>query len=377
MRVLVPTGDFQYDVANGFARDLAAGIASQAGQEVAVLPLKSSADLRQALHEFKPDLVLAIQGIGINAPEAAEAPDTAWMVMGIDHPSHIFGRIEQIQAKKTLITAFEASHLPCWKILAPEIPCAFLAHPAPVAPPNARKAELGLSFLGTWNSPEEMAQKWQGKFPEAVIERLTEALSQGMNNHCAIASELLDFREPIWLESRRHYSLGMSEVDLLLRLILRSRLLHELDDAGIGIDIFGNGWKAADWRHHRIHQAVSYAEALNIGARSLGVLSITPSYPAGSHERPLSCLAQGSVCLSSPSSFYRDAGFTPGLDYLEYDPWVSGSLTQAVKSLPDFYASTARKDAVSACRFKVLQNHSAKARARQILGLAKDHFGLD
>ena len=377
MRLLVPTASFQYDVANGFARDLAAGIAAQAGHEVAMAHLASSADLQQALDSFRPDMVLSIQGVGCDCPVAAEYPDTAWMVMGIDHPSHIFGRIDKIQAARVLITAFETSHLPCWKILAPQIPCAFLAHPAPSAVSSARRAELGLCFLGTWNSAHETQQKWKSSFSPEVVKLLDSSFEKAMQSRCADASQALDSQDPIWQGSRGRWSVGVAQLDLMIRLTLRQRLLHELDDAGISVKLYGNGWSQSDWRHHRCHGAVNFSEALAIGARSLGVLSITPTYPAGSHERPLSCLAQGSVCLTSPSSFYREAGFVAGRDYLEYDPWEPGSLSSAASALPDFHASAQRRDAIPESRARIHREHSPSARARQILRLAKTHFDLD
>ncbi len=377
MRVLVPTGNFQYDVANWFAHDLAQAIGAERGHEAALLNLSNSASFKQSIESFKPDLILSIQGVGIDQSVVSAFPDVAWMVMGIDHPSHILGRIDKAAANKILITAIEESHLECWKILAPEKPAVFLAHPAPVAPPSARKPEFGLCFLGTWNSPEKMVQGWLGNFPEALIDHLSQALDTALKTRCAIASDVLDFNAPIWQGSRARFGIGLTQIDLLIRLILRSRLLKELDDAGIGIDIFGTGWDTSEWRHHRIHPAVTYTEALGIGARSLGVLSITPTYPAGSHERPLSCWAQGSVCVSTPSKFFHQSGFVPGLNYLEYDPWTSGSLSKAVMALPDFHASATRREALPESRARIHREHSPSARARQILRLAKTHFDLD
>ncbi|MEN9359701.1 MAG: hypothetical protein RL095_1236 [Verrucomicrobiota bacterium] len=376
MRILVPTASFQYDVANCFARDLAQGLAGLPGQEVATGHLSGPVDLERLLCDFRPDLVLSIQGVGIDHPVVAKHPGAAWMVMGIDHPSHIYGRMHKIQTKRALITAFEEAHMPCLKILAPEIPRAFLAHPAPASVVSARRPELGLCFLGTWKSPAEARAAWMGTFEAAALSRLEAGLSTAMSRRCADAAELLDSDDPVWQGSRGRWSVGVAQLDLMIRLVLRIRLLKELDEAGLAVNLYGAGWDAADWRHHRVHPALDYNQALLIGARALGVLSITPTLPAGSHERPLSCLGQGSVCLTTPSRFYQEAGFVAGRDYLDYDPWEPGALGAAVAKLADFHSSACRREALPESRARILREHSPLARARQILRLAEQHFGL-
>lgn len=378
MRILALLGTFQYDVANGFVRDLAAALAQLPGNYVEVVSPNNDLELWMAMKACQPDMVLSMQAICCDRSTALKFPATAWILIAIDHPSYSYHtRYSQIQAPRSLITSYEPSHLVYLKHALPHIPRALLPHPAPTDIPQAREPDFGLSFLGSWHDPNQHLQELKGRVSKATYKRIQVALEYAQHQRCSDVMQLMPFNESLWKNNIGEWSYAVSQVDYVIRLTLRKRLLQELDQTGIGIEIFGTGWNTADWKCHRIHAPVDYHTALTISAGSQGILSITPCHANGSHERVLSCLAQGSICITSPSSFYDDAGFVAGRDYLSYDPWEVGSLSAAVAKLPTLKNSEERQAALPHTQARIQRDHSALARAQRIMQLMQEHFGLN
>ncbi len=74
----------------------------------------------------------------------------------------------------------------------------------------------------------------------------------------------------------------------------REAVLRTLADAGLTVDIFGNGWEALPVPH-RFHGPVPFREALALYRRAKIVLHICPGFPGGSHERVYSAQMAGAA----------------------------------------------------------------------------------
>lgn len=80
----------------------------------------------------------------------------------------------------------------------------------------------------------------------------------------------------------------------------RKAILHALADAGLIVDIFGNGWEALS-APHRFHGPIPFKEALSLYRRAKIVLHIDPGFPGGSHERIYSAQMAGTAVITNPS----------------------------------------------------------------------------
>ena len=157
------------------------------------------------------------------------------------------------------------------------------------------------------------------------------------------------------------------EMDLYLRDTLRTKVLNCLDEENISVDIFGKGWQDFPCRNHKIHDPVSYEEAMELMAQSQCVLDINPNFPLGLHERLLSAMGNGALVISDhQETFERD--LIPDQTHLSYSYRDLANLPN--KLMRAFESQEERVAMAKGGQEVVLKRHLWKHRAKSLVELA-------
>ena len=97
--------------------------------------------------------------------------------------------------------------------------------------------------------------------------------------------------------------------------------MHALDDAGIKVDIYGEGWEDNDnpfSNNIRIHERVSPLECHNLIGNAKIDLSIMPWFKKGSSEKPFAGMLNGAVCVSDSSTYLKE-NYVDGTDIILFE----------------------------------------------------------
>lgn len=98
-------------------------------------------------------------------------------------------------------------------------------------------------------------------------------------------------------------------------------IMHALDDAGIKVDIYGDGWTDDEkpfTDNIRIHNRVSPLECHKLIGNAKIDLSIMPWFKRGSSEKPFAGMLNGAVCVSDSSTYLKN-NYIDGTDIMLFD----------------------------------------------------------
>ena len=123
------------------------------------------------------------------------------------------------------------------------------------------------------------------------------------------------------------------------------------------------GQERPEWQDH-----------LTLIAKTRVVLNFIPAYPGGSHERLLACLAQGTLCLSTPTSFLSDQGFEDGRDLVFFDSWEKDAVISGLERALQLSQQSERRQIADANAARIRERHSSHKRAQQIIEFARQSF---
>ena len=158
---------------------------------------------------------------------------------------------------------------------------------------------------------------------------------------------------------------------LYLRSWSRREIVHRIAQAGINIDIWGGAFGFVnppphswhDEKYITLHPPCSYGQMLEIMADSQITLSIGV-FPGGLLDRFYSGIANGSVGLTDPNTYYFKH-FVDGEDSMTFD-W--NKLDELPGKIVNLLSDEERmQNMVNLGREKVLKNHSYSAFCKEVL----------
>lgn len=172
---------------------------------------------------------------------------------------------------------------------------------------------IDLSFMGSYIPPEQIRQQFRD-YPEEM------GLLLGTTADILIREPERTLEDAV-LTCFAQYGVTLQEsempavlaefriVDRYIRSYFRDTVIRTLVDAGICVDVYGDGWEqfvteAGDCL--RIHPAVSYEESLAIISDSRISLNIMPWFKDGSHDRVFTAMLNGALCLTDGSAYLEE-----------------------------------------------------------------------
>lgn len=123
--------------------------------------------------------------------------------------------------------------------------------------------------------------------------------------------------------------------ELFLRGYYREKVIREIADAGIKLVLAGGGWERLAEQYPNSIQnigVISFEEVAKNMSNSKIVLNVMPWFKDGMHDRILSAMHNGAVCVTDKSS-YIESHFSDGEDILLYDLGDIGGAPNKIKTI--------------------------------------------
>ena len=111
------------------------------------------------------------------------------------------------------------------------------------------------------------------------------------------------------------------QIEDIVRREYKLLIMHALDDAGIKVDIYGDGWTDDEkpfTDNIRIHNRVSPLECHKLIGNAKIDLSIMPWFKRGSSEKPFAGMLNGAVCVSDSSTYLKN-NYIDGTDIMLFN----------------------------------------------------------
>lgn len=378
-RIVFFQGEGYYDVFKHWIAELRESL-SELQIETSLVDLTKLDTVRDELNQAFDQPALCYVGVNAQGCEfesepycAFEKVKTPFIGICVDHPVWHHDRL--LQADPYLFYTFiDPIHVEYAHKVYPEGGYSFLPHAASLATRNqdpGTDRQFKLVFLGTYRDPENRREKWNeqpGQFAQIVDECMEIVMQNGSLDYYKILQHLFSKRQispstPLFQQMHK----VLFEMDLYLRDTLRKKVLKYLDKENISVELFGKGWEDFPNQNHKIHDPVSYEEALELMAQSQCVLDINPNFPLGLHERLLSAMGNGALVITDHQEFF-EKDLIPDQTHLSYSYRDLANLPNKLMRIlesPDERVAMAKRG-----QEVVLKRHLWKHRAKSLVELA-------
>ncbi len=375
-RVLIIEGTFRYNLGNLFLHDLGEAL-ERLGKKVEWFRLdsgeNSSRDFCNLMLEEENEFVLSINGIrpSLNNSDGKHIFDDLkipFVTYLIDNPIH---HASNLSLESIFVLCYASEHLSF-------IQTYFEGRKASSWLPHGAcrsdlcfadiERDIDILFAGTYPDPSDSFRDislLQDEYREIVDKTVDLVLSKDcIAVDVAVISILKDRGIDISkdLDLYKKYIGCAYYAESVTRSIKRIEILKEIDRAGIAVDIYGEGWPQGLFKNHRLNGQVELAEILKLMSRSRIVLN-SIMIP-GSHERVVSAMINGAMCLSDYNNYFASE-FTDHKNIVFYKWTEKHKLPLIINNLlkqPELILQIARKGTDCAQKF-----HSWDVRAKKLL----------
>lgn len=234
-----------------------------------------------------------------------------------------------------------------------------------VVPYEQRK--INVLFSGSYQSSSEMmGQMKEMKAGETIYLLIQELQKNTFQTQEAALKKILEQRGEVMSNNEFTNCLNSHYLaERYVRACFREKLIQTLLDHHIDITVYGSGWedfKCSNKEHLMIKNSVSFPVSLEIIADSKIVLNIMPWFKDGIHDRVLSAMVNGAVCVTDSSTYMKE-NFKDGEDLVYYSLDELDKLPKKIMELLD-NPNQARR--ISECGYKVVkEKHMWKNRIEE------------
>ena len=371
-------GSFQYEVVSFWANEMMASFRAL-GHEAIIVSLHKLDRQEEFItaYEQKPDLAFGFNGIGLeinfNGQNVHDLLDIPYLGFFLDHPAHHMDRLDVMPRRSHACFVDELNAGFYKKIFPSPAPSSFCPLGGTSFTPSEQADHTvreGIAFFGTGDDPESIRNEWRNRFPayaDLMNQAVEEAIGHSQRHPDATLDKML-LREQPDIDLKL-LCLLVTAVERCCRAQHRLRILAELDEEPSATDIYGQGWEATRFKHHRIIPPISYEEALAALHRYRLCLNVSSQFTHGSHERVFDAALNGAVPVSNQSVFLLNE-LEDGKDCLFYDSVdPSGLSTRVAEALADHDLT----DRLAANSSQIIRSkHLWRHRAIHALSIADD-----
>lgn len=322
MKVLYIVGKSQYDSTSKFMEEMAHAM-EEYGWQVDFLDGRSLDDYtgkREQILQEKYDVVFTMNGMLLEKENALvkkllENDKVIYCTYLMDHPLIHYERLKRCYSKVFVLSP-DRNHVEYMDTYMKNIYAeAFLPHAgcSCVNEIAYKERKYDISFMGSYNNPSVIKAGFQ-EYPQEMSMLMDEVAKNMINDPSLILEkELNRCLSYHGIEVCQSEFAGICsefrEVDRYVRSVYRDKVIQALVEAEITVHVFGDGWE--NFPHENsgylcIHPRVNYNESLEIVADSKISLNIMPWFKRGSHDRVLSALLCGAVCLTDGSEWLEE-----------------------------------------------------------------------
>ncbi|MBO5483683.1 MAG: glycosyltransferase family 1 protein [Lachnospiraceae bacterium] len=321
-RILMVRGKSQYDSTRIFFNEIKREW-ERLGLEIDLLDSYDETayiQIRKKLQSRSYDAVVTINGMLLEKESDLRKmilkDGIIYATMLMDHPLIHHERL-RTSYPYCLVLSPDKKHVDYLRRYYPNIwKTGFLAHGGcqaqkRVVPYGERTFDL--SFMGSYNRPEEIWQEIEG-YPEQM-KILMENCVYYLLHHTektleeAMEKVFYQFGIEIPWEEFAPIASEFRAVDRYVRCYYRDKVLRILLENEIEVHVFGDGWERMELSGSsrlQIHGRVGYQESLEIVADSKISLNVMPWFKEGSHDRVFSAMLNGAVCLTDSSEYLKE-----------------------------------------------------------------------
>ena len=379
---------FQHGVANAFSRELREAMAG-VGFTVRPVDVTSPdlADRYTALTREPVALAIGFNGAGYCAEVTPglnffEAHGIPFLWIAIDHPAYM-GSV--FNSAGLLASVVDRTHVAYReRYTGNNGRTFFLPHGASLCsePERLRAVEAPhrypVMFAGGGGKPAAILAQWRKQHHSSLVGLLQDVGDfVAARSGAVLESVLSDGVSAAGLarddpQHLPYINALFPSVDGYVRRSRRQRLLAALDAAGIAVDLIGPGWDQHGFRHHRVHAPQSYLQVLAAMVVSDVVLNVGPNFPAGSHERVLSGMANGALVFTDETAYFNEA-FAVGEELVSFR-WQN--LDEGVERLSELLHDAPGREAIAAAgRKAAVRGHLWSHRAVAVIERLKPLLG--
>ncbi len=390
MRFVLAKGRSQYGSLRMHVDQLAAALADL-GHDTEIADLAqdegAAAPLLRAL-STPTDCLFAFNGMAAEVAvpgEIIEHPEFLYVSMNVDHPAHHLQTLSK-KIPRQAVFFLDRTHvqfLLAWAANAPSerrfSHIGFLAPGAntlPEPPDLSDEAfaarDIGLLFTGTYRgAPARPWEEWPESPARTIIDETVKIMLADARTPLLDALRSVLGRSKVKLSGELFEGLAplLSTAQLYVEAHQRHTLLTTLGEAGVAMEVYGNGWEPLCARHpsFRYGGVGSFEETLDLLRRARIVLNSNNGFIAGGHERVFSAMSAGAAVISDASRYYADA-FKPG----EIASFSWSKLDQVPAQIAALNADPSALAAMARAGAKRAQSeHSWAARAAQLVKAVK------
>lgn len=379
--IVIIGGKSQYGAVDYFIEKIALGFSQQGVKVHIINALMIEKQLSDII--YNTDLVVSFNGIISDNNGIVKTIDRfnipCWHFL-VDHP--YFHHIRLLNGvRNQIISVIDRKHLDYLNTFYKNtknnffVPHGGAYNESMVCNFNDKKYDL--AFIGSYCDSQDFIDKladYTEDFQEAMIKSVEDVWNGTINT---LEESVLVNLKGYKAVDYDNFPDTMSVFEFLddyIRSERRTLMIKTALKSGYDVHVFGNGWdlfKNENSSNLIIHDGVSYEESLKIMSESKIVLNNMPLFSDGSHERVLSAMASGSICLTDSSKWLKE-NFVDGIDLFYYD-W--NDINEMIEIIDKIMTNKVNYDEIiNNGRRKVVENHLWSNRAKTILSLCE---GLD
>lgn len=389
MKILYVIGQSQYDSTSKFMNEMSLEMLRQ-GWDVDVLDgncIEEYICQRERSLNKNYDVIFTINGMLLEDTSLLgkhllrqETPIYCTYLM--DHPMIHYERLKN-KYPRMLVLAPDRDHVKYMdKYMSNIYAEAFLPHAGcecqQVVPYQQRTYDV--TFMGSYVRPENLLEELN-KYPLQMtyyFKQVSQLMIDNPRLTLQIALQTILEKQGISIK-QENFAAICNEfiwVDKYVRHIYRDKVIRTLLDAAVHVDVFGDGWeefKSNNKQYLRVHSSIAYMKSLEIVGNSKISLNVMPWFKDGSHDRVISAMLCGSVCLTDASKWLWEQ-FDDNKNIYFYSLEKIEDLPQIVKNI---LCNTERSSQVAKQGKFLAQNmHMWKNRAREIIDYLLEIFNI-
>lgn len=240
---------------------------------------------------------------------------------------------------------------------------------------------MDIIFTGTYTDPEEDRTQALSKFEKgSVMARFVEDMLEDIivNSYLTLpeclSRTLKKYNQNVSDSEFHELAIEFLTIDFYARFYYRDKVLRTLLDAGLKVDVFGNGWENFQCGHKEnlmIHKGGPYAASKALANAKIS-LNIMPWFKDGFQERIAAAMLSHTVAVTDESKYILE-NFEDDKELVVFSLKNIESLPQRIRNLlenPEMASEIAENG------YRKVQNHTWAARVADMFRKIEEDFGV-
>ncbi len=258
------------------------------------------------------------------------------------------------------------------------IPLSGSAYPQ-CAPYESR--EIDILFTGTYKDPEEYKTQALSRFEKgSAMARFVEDMLEDIILHPwrtlpeILSRTLKKYGQEVSDSDFHELAIEFLSIDFYARFYYRDKVMRTLLDAGLKIDVYGNGWENFNCGHKEnliLHKGGPYAASKAL-ANAKAALNVMPWFKDGFQERIAAAMLSHTVAVTDESKYILEE-FEDGKDLEVFS-------LEKIKELPerirDLLENPEKAAEIAENGYKKIQDHTWAARVDEMFQKIEEDFGV-